>query len=57
MVIAAVLSKFVLFDANVKGFKYDLLIVPLLLAAYLIGRKHRSMGHRAAVLRRALERA
>ena len=41
---AAILSKFVLFDANVKGLKYDLLIVPLLLAAYLIGRKHRNAG-------------
>jgi hypothetical protein len=44
VVTAAVLSKFVLFDANVKGFKYDLLVVPLLLAAYLIGRKHRAWG-------------
>ena len=44
VVVAAVLSKFVLFDANVKGFKYDLLIVPLLLAAYLIGRTHRRWG-------------
>ena len=44
VVIAAALSKFVLFDANVKGFKYDLLILPLLLAAYLIGRKHRRWG-------------
>jgi hypothetical protein len=39
--IAAVLvvtaSKFVLFDANLKGLKYDLLVVPLLLAAYWIG--------------------
>ena len=57
VVIAAALSKFVLFDANLKGFKYDLLILPLLLAAYLIGRKHRSVGQRAASLRRTLERA
>ena len=57
VVIAAALSKFVLFDANLKGFKYDLLIVPLLLAAYLIGRTHRRWGSCAASLRRAFERA
>jgi len=43
--IAAALSKFVLFDANLKGLKYDLLIVPLLLAAYWIGRKYRAWGY------------
>jgi hypothetical protein len=43
--IAAALSKFVLFDANPKGLKYDLLIVPLLLAAYWIGRRYRAWGY------------
>ena len=44
VVMAAALSKFVLFDANLKGLKYDLLVIPLLLVAYLIGRKHRRWG-------------
>jgi hypothetical protein len=44
IVAAALLSKFVLFDAKLQGLKYDLLIVPLLLAAYWIGRKQRTWG-------------
>ncbi len=45
VVIVAMLSKFVMFDANPKGLKYDLLIIPLLLAACWIGRKRHVWGY------------
>ena len=45
IVTAAMLSKFTLFEANTKGLKYDLLVVPLLLIAYWAVRKRPAWGY------------